>query len=86
MNYFIGVLLDASKNRDNKLEWTEKNGQVFYRIGGFNSKWNFDKANKVPCDSKAWLKAVTKARQEMREVGLSAPGVFRTKRAKDNRK
>lgn len=82
-NYFVGVLLDASKNRDNKMEWTEKNGKVYYRTGAFHSKWDFHKAKEVPCNVMAWLRNVDQARQQMRDAGLAAPGVFRSKTSKN---
>ena len=76
MNYFVGVLLDASKNKDNKMEYTEKNGVCYVRTGGFNAKWDFSKAKAMPCNVHSFLSGVKVAKKEMRELGLSVPGVF----------
>ena len=76
MNYFVGVLLDASKNRENKLEYTVKDGMCYYRVGGFNAKWNFNKAKAVPCNVTSFLSGVAIAKTEMKERGLAVPGVF----------
>lgn len=79
-NYFIGVLLDASKNRDNKMEITEHNNKSYYRIGGFGTKWNFKKAKELPCTGDILAFELKQAKSEMRSRGLSVPGVFRSKK------
>ena len=89
-NPFVGVLLDASRNRDNKLEYTNINGTVVYRVGGFGTRWDINKARPTGCNTMQFLHNVAKAKAIMKERGLTVPGVFtsqpKPKKAKGKRK
>lgn len=77
--FYVGVLLEASKNSANKIEFAiDKEGQksvLYSRTGGFGKKFDKNKAKRIgkAVDTEALLTPVLKAAETMKSRGITLP-------------
>lgn len=78
--YFVGMLLTASENNINRIEfadvWNKRKNKtdVYYRTSGFNEKWDFKKAKRIPFRFyDIYDTFIKKVKDIMKKKGMSVP-------------